>query len=101
VFTKNKGAPVPIRTIEIVCNPCDKCERAKRLITETIKNIELENKTKILYEFKHTPTLQGITQYSINASQTPAIIINGNVELSGRFENVALKNRLLALTRTG
>lgn len=90
-----------IKTIEIICVPCDKCERAKRLISNTIKDIEIQNKTKILYEFKHTPTLQNLAQYSINASQTPAIVVNGTVELSGRFDSVALKNKLLSLIRTG
>jgi len=90
-----------IRTVEIVCLPCDKCERAKRLILETIKSIELQNKVKITYEFKHTPTIHDLAKYSINASQTPAIVINGNVELSGRVDATALKNRLIALYRVG
>jgi hypothetical protein len=90
-----------IKTIEIICLPCDKCERTKRLILETIKSIELQSKMKLIYEFKHTPSLLGLHQYSINASQTPAVIINGNVELSGRFDAMALKNRLLSIFRTG
>lgn len=91
---------MPIRTIEIICIPCEKCERAKKLIAETIKSIEIQNKVKIPYEFKHNPSLRALADYSINAAQAPAIVINGNVELSGRFDTVALKNRLMSLAHT-
>jgi hypothetical protein len=50
---------VPIKSIEIICIPCNKCERLKTDIAEIIKTIELQNKIKIYYEFKHIPPLAG------------------------------------------
>ena len=90
---------MPIRTIEIICIPCEKCEWAKRVIQEVIKGLELQNKTKIIYEFKHTIKIADITKYSLNPSQAPAILVNGNVEYAGRVEPLALKKRLETLHR--
>ena len=88
-----------IKSIEIICLPCFKCEQLKNKIPELIKAIEIQNKTKISYEFKHTPDLRGISRYSLNPSQTPAIIINGNVELAGQIEPAVLKKKLESMHR--
>ena len=88
---------MPINSIEVICIPCPKCERVKRMITEIIQAIETQNKTKIFYDFRHTPNLQEISKYSLNPSQTPAIIINGHAELAGQVEQLVLKNKLEAL----
>jgi hypothetical protein len=90
---------MPIKSIEIICIPCDKCEKLKANITEIIHRIELQNKVKIPYEFKHTPHLRDITNYSLNPSQTPALIINGNVEMAGTIERLALKSKLESLNK--
>ena len=90
---------MPIRTIEVICIPCEKCEPLRTVIFEMIKNIERESNTKILYEFKITPHLRDIGKYSINAAQTPAVVINGNVELAGRFDLGLLETKLKVIHR--
>jgi len=91
---------MPIRSIEVICIPCDKCERAKRTIMDVIKGIEIQKKTKIVYDFRHNPSLQGLDKYSINASQAPAILINGTLEFAGRVDAGALRAKLLAFQNT-
>jgi hypothetical protein len=86
-----------INSIEVMCIPCPKCELAKKLIIDAIKLIEAQNKTKIVYGFKHTPNLLQISQYSVNASQAPIVIINGNVEFSGQATLEVVKKRLEAI----
>ena len=72
-----------LRTIEIMCIPCAKCEAAKKIILKEIEQIELRNKIKLKYEFKHTPNFHEKDKYSVNTSQAPIVIINGQVELCG------------------
>lgn len=88
---------MPIKSIEIICIPCSQCEKLRKNIEEIIKGIELQNKTKIFYEFKHTPHLRDISKYSLNPSQAPAVIVNGNVEMAGNIERLALKRKLEAM----
>lgn len=90
---------MPIKSIEIICRPCHKCEQLKNKIPELIKAIEIQNKTKIFYEFKHTPDLREISRYSLNPSQTPPVIINGNVELAGTIDTSVVKMKLESLNR--
>ena len=90
---------MPIRTIEIMCLPCSKCEQLKSKIKIAIKAMELQKAIRITYEFKHTPHLKELIKYSLNASQTPAVIINGNVELAGRIEPTVLKAKLEQIFR--
>lgn len=90
---------MPIKTIEVICIPCPKCERVKKFIIDAIKLIEIQNKIKIVYDFKHTTNLLQLSQYSVNASQAPVVIINGNVEFSGQVAQDVVKKRLEALNR--
>ena len=83
-----------IKSIEIICTPCPKCGQLKNRIIEIIKTMELQNKIKINYEFKHTINLAEISKFSLNASQLPAVIINGNLEFSGQAEAMALRAKL-------
>lgn len=83
-----------IKTIEVICIPCHKCQILKNRVDEIIKNLELRYRIKIFYEYKHTPHLKDIARYSINPSQTPAVIINGNLELAGNIEYTVLKMKL-------
>ncbi len=89
-----------IRSIEIMCIPCPKCEPLMKMISEIITNIEQQNKIKIAYSFKYTPHLQDLSKYSVNASQTPAVIINGKVELAGAIEPNVLKMKLESIHRS-
>jgi hypothetical protein len=88
---------MPIGTIEIMCIPCAKCERVKRLIIDAIKVIEFQNKVKIVHQFKHTPNLIQAAQYSVNASQAPIVIINGNVAFAGQVTNDVIIKKLEAI----
>lgn len=88
-----------IRTIEIMCIPCVKCDRVKKMIMNIITMIEQQNKTKIVYNFTHTPHIRDISKFGLNPSQTPAVIINGQVEVSGQVEQKVLKNRLEAINK--
>jgi hypothetical protein len=85
---------MPIRTIEIMCVPCSKCELVTGFITNAIKAIEFKNKLKIAYEFKHTPNLMQATKYSVNPSQTPIVIINGEVAFAGQVTPDIVKKKL-------
>ena len=82
-----------IKTVEIICLPCKKCEAMKSAIFLAIKTLERKYQIKIRYEFKVTPNLKNISKYSVNASQAPILLINDQVELSGpvKPEMVAAK----------
>jgi hypothetical protein len=69
------------------------------MIGEAVKAIELQNKIKIVYDFKHTIHLRDVNRYSVNASQAPVVIINGKVELTGQPLPAVLKNKLEAINR--
>jgi hypothetical protein len=66
----------------------------KTKVLEAVKNLELQNKKKIIYEFKHTPDLREIGKYSLSPSQVPAVIINGNLEFAGNVEMGIIKMKL-------
>ena len=85
---------MPIKTIEIICTPCPKCEQLKPKIKEAIQAIEVQNRVKINYEFKLTADLREISNYSLNPSQLPAVIINGNLEFCGQIDARALRTKL-------
>jgi len=89
-----------IRSIEIVCIPCQKCDRVKRMITDIIHMLEMENKTKIIYSFTHTPHLRDVSKYGVNPSQAPIVLINGQVEISGIVEQKIIKGKLTALYKS-
>lgn len=86
---------MPIKTIEIICIPCPKCDQVKKIITETIQEIENQNKIKILYEFRHTPNLQEANKYSVNIAKAPIIVINGRVEIAGQVTPEIVKSKLI------
>lgn len=88
-----------IKNIEIVCIPCGKCEQLKANIQEIVKGLELKNRVKIIYDFKHTTSLREISNFGINPSQTPALIINGELEAAGRINIAVLRNKLDSLCR--
>lgn len=88
-----------INTVEIMCVPCSKCEQMKKLITDAVKQIETQNKIIITYEFKHTPHLKAASQYSVNPSQAPIVIVNGNVEFSGAANKDLIEKKILAVHR--
>ncbi len=88
---------MPIKTIEIICLPCPKCDQAKKIIEETIHEIEEQNKIKVIYEFRHTPNLQEANKYSVNIAKMPIIVINGRVELAGQLTPETIRSKLAYL----
>lgn len=90
---------MPIKTIEIICLPCPKCSPLREKITTLIKTMEMQNKVKIVYEFKTTPNLREIGKYSLSPSQAPVLLINGNVEFAGKIDMNALRLRLEAINK--
>ena len=91
---------MPIQSIEIICVPCPKCEGLERRIRSMIESIGMSNRTKIIFEFKHTTKLTDISKYSLNPAQTPAILINGEVEMAGRVDPIVLRRKLEAIQRS-
>jgi hypothetical protein len=98
-INSNSGGKMAIKTIEIICIPCAKCDMVETKIREAIKSIEQDNKIKIAYEFKRTINLRDISKYNISPSQAPAVIINGALEFAGRIETSIIKRRLEAIHR--
>ena len=90
-----------IKTIEIMCFPCLKCERLMTMIHEMIRNIERINNIKITYSFKYTPHLRDINKYSLSPSQVPIVIINGAVEFAGIVKPDLLKMKLESIHKIG
>ena len=88
---------MPIETIEMICLPCKKCEGLEHRIREMIKSIAMIKRIQIPFQFKHTTNLSGIDRYSLNPSQTPALLINGKVEFAGRIDLILLRRRLEAV----
>ncbi len=90
-----------IKTIEIICLPCPKCEGLEIKIREMIKGIEMVNRIKIVFEFKRHTNIKELSKYSLNASQTPAVLINGVVEFAGRVEPIIMRRRLDEIHKMG
>jgi glutaredoxin len=92
---------MPIRSIEVICIPCPKCKMLEQLLKQMVENIGRLNKVTISFEFKHTKTLQDLARLNVNAAQTPAILVNGNVEFAGKYEPDALRKKLEGIHKTG
>lgn len=89
-----------VRSIEIICIPCNKCSGLEAKIREAIKKIELTYKLKMPFEFKTTPHLRDLARYSLNPSQAPIILVNDKVEFAGKIEPMLLQKRLEAIHRS-
>jgi len=88
-----------IKSIEVICLPCPRCDQLKIKIVEIMKAIEQKNNIKIPYEFKHTPDLASVDRYSVSPSQAPIIVINGAVEFTGYTQLPALRLKLESLMK--
>lgn len=85
-----------IRSVEIICLPCSKCSQLKTVIANIIKTIEMQSKTKILFDMRITPNLQNITNYGLSPAQTPVLLINGIVECAGSVDQGVVKSKLIS-----
>ncbi len=75
-----------IKTIEIICKPCHKCELLEERIKYIIRCMEMQQSIKIKYEFKHNTNIRDVAKYSFNMTQMPILLINGNVEFAGNVK---------------
>lgn len=88
-----------IKSIEIICIPCKKCADLEIRIHEIIKCVEMINKIKIPFEFKHITDIRNISKYNLNPSQTPAVLFNGKVEFAGHIDLILVRRKLESLHR--
>lgn len=88
---------MPIRTIEIICLPCNKCNQLKTIVNNVIKALEIESKNKIIYNLRITANLQNIANYGLSPAQTPVFLINGIVECAGSVDQGVIKSKLTAV----
>ncbi len=89
-----------IVSVEVICLPCRKCENLERQIRQAVSTIGLKYKTVIQFEFKHTKTLDSIFRYSLNAAQTPVVLVNNIVECAGRVDPMLLSKRLESIHKS-
>ncbi len=89
-----------IRTIEIICLPCGKCEQLKAMVINTIKSIELQGKTKIMYDLRITQSLLNVTNYGLSPAQTPVLLINGVVEAAGKIDQGVIRHKLVTIQKS-
>ena len=90
-----------IRTIEVICIPCQKCKFLKNAIDYAIKFIGRKYNIEINYVYKFTPNLRDVSKYSVNASQAPIMVVNDNVELCGQVSQDAVVAKLDYLHKRG
>jgi hypothetical protein len=83
-----------IKTIEIICRPCSRCKRLTEIVKRSIRGLEVQYQTKIIYEFKITTNLVEAAKYSMNISKRPLLIINGHAEGAGNMEPAAVTARI-------
>lgn len=90
---------MPIRTIEIICRPCPKCEYIAEQIKFSMRVLEHENQIKIPYELKFNTDLKGLSKFALTSAQTPVVLVNGNVEFAGKIETRFIKPKLTSLQK--
>lgn len=82
--------------IDILIKPGEKCDHHESILGQAARAVNVK------VEIKRTSNFAAFSHCAINPSQTPAIIINGNVEFTGRsLELEAVKKRLTELVRHG
>jgi len=91
---------MPIKSMELICAPCPKCMEVEQKLRDIVKSLEAIYRIKIPFEFIHTKNLLNISKYSLNASQTPVLLINGNVEFAGKLDWILIRKRLEAFHKT-
>lgn len=91
---------MPIRSVEIVCLPCNKCNQLKVLVTNLIKSLEEKGRNKIIYDLRVTSSLQNIANYGLSPAQTPVLLINGVVECAGSVDQSIIKAKLTSAHRS-
>ncbi len=75
-----------IRTIQIICKPCHKCELMKQRIKFLIQCLEFKHHIKIKYALEHIKDIRKAEDYGLNITQLPLTLINGEVAFAGHVK---------------
>ena len=82
--------------IDILIKPGEKCEQHKSVLGLAARAVNAR------VEINQTSDFAAFSNCAIHSSQTPAIIINGNVEFTGKTLDLeAVKKRLAEIVRFG
>jgi len=76
--------------IDVLCPDCVKCQNAIRSITRALKLLGRQAK------LNHVTNFREFKNFSVNVSQTPIIVINGQTEFAGKVPSVEIIQRKLA-----
>ncbi len=80
---------VDFGVIKIICRPCRKCDRVEEVIAKAIHELQIKFKVKYHYQLVRSSDLSEAKRYSANISQTPFIIVDNQLVLAGRINDVA------------
>ena len=86
-------------TFEIICRKCPKCEFIELKLREAVRQLEYQYQREIHYELKLNEDLREIKKYSLNASQRPVVLVNGNVEFAGNIQTRFIRVKLDAMLK--
>lgn len=91
-----------IRTIEIICKPCYKCDLVIQRINYILECIQNQKGVKFKYEFKHNKNIHDAEKYGYNITQLPIVKINGDIEFVGHVkEEHLIRMKLEEIIRIG
>ena len=87
--------------IWMICRkPCVKCIKSEQVLKQALRELELENEVKYVYEFIKITDLRKAERFSANVSSTPFVIIDGHLVFAGVICDVsAAKHTLLNIIR--
>jgi len=87
-------------TIEIICKPCQKCQRAEKLITKAFKELGQEFEIEYKFKIEQISDLSIAQAYSANIAQMPFVVVNNELVFAGNIPDVgAVKFTLLSIIR--
>jgi hypothetical protein len=75
-----------IKSVEIICKPCDKCEALEQKIRNAIKVIEIKNRIKIKYDLKRNKDMFAAEKYGYGTKDLPLTLINDHVVFDGHVK---------------
>ncbi len=82
--------------VDILIKPGEKCDQHKTILGLAARAVNAR------VEINQTSDFAAFSHCSIHSSQTPAIIINGNVEFTGKTLDLeAVKKRFAEIIRFG
>jgi len=79
-----------IKTVEIICKPCRKCELLEQRMRNIIQCMETQKRIKIKYQFNRNENILDAAKYGYAINQLPLVLINGNIEFVGFVKEESL-----------